>query len=328
MTHLPKKNKSYILTTVTGIALFVLCLCLTDFPDRESIMGFNPLWLSLAILSQGGFAIPMPKRWQLVSAGANVRIPYGPAFKITAYSSLAAAIVPQSLADLAGRGPWEARYTGCGILNATNIILCDRLLDVFIIGILFPPAMLLAYKILDMTACLWLAGMLLVAGFCLICLLREKFFLLFEFMFQGIRWACEKSSFLRGKFNWHVAPIRLAPAVIAQVYGLSVLKFFVMTFATMAYFEVVRIDVPFFLVFFALPVTQFVFIFAFTPGGLGIFEFGWVGILGMHGINPESIALFIVSQRICFTLGVLFWGGVAFCMRNTPLSPLKSAERY
>lgn len=315
------KKKSWIFPTILGLLLFAVCLYLTELPDLAAISGFNRIWLTLAILAQGGFAIPMPWRWKIVSAGANVFIPYFPAFKITAYTSLAAALVPQSLADLAGRGPWEARYTNTGLLNATNIILCDRLLDIFIIGLFFPPAILLTTNMIDNNCAIWLGAGVAFLGILILFLLRDKFFLLFELLFRFIHSIFNHISFLKGKFNWHVSPISLSLKNLCIVYILSTFKFFVMACATYAYFKVVNLELPLALIFFSLPVTQFIFIFAFTPGGLGVFELGWAGILAMHGLASGDIALFIISQRICFTLGVIFWGLVAFAMYRINLSP-------
>lgn len=315
----PSRRKSLVLVSLAGIAIFAFCFLLTGLPDFARLADFDIFWLCMAILAQGGFALAMPYRWKIVSAGARVHIPYLPAFKVSAYSSLAAAVIPQSLADLAGRGPWEARYTGCGILNAENIILCDRLLDVFIIAVLLPPSLLLAFEATEINMALCLAALMLAAGFATVYFLRGKFFSLFNVLFACVRWCFEKISFLRGKFNWQVSPIILSSRALALVYALSVLKFFIIAFATMTYFHVVNIEIPFFIIFLALPVTQFIFIFAFTPGGLGIFELGWAGILGLHGLGAENIAVFMVSQRICFTLGVSAWAAVASCLRGSSI---------
>ena len=316
-----KRKNSWLFPTIAGIALLGLCLWLTGLPDPAALAQFSLAWVAVAALAQGGFALPMPWRWKLVSAGAKVFIPYLPAFKITAYASLAAAVVPQSVADLAGRGPWQAAYAGCGLLNAANIILCDRLLDVYVLGLLLPPALLLAAKLVDLASACWLAGAALLFGFALLLGLSKRFFMLFEYLFRGLRWACERTGFLKGKFNWSVSPIALSRGDLSLVYILSVFKFFVTAFASVAYFRAVGVDAPFLLVFFAAPVVQIVFIFAFTPGGLGIFELGWAGILGLHGVGAENIALFVVSQRLCFTLGVAAWALVAFAMRGVKLSP-------
>lgn len=301
-----------VLSGVLGLALFVACLWLTEFPEFERLRDVDLYWLGLAVLAQGGFALLMPIRWQLVSAGAGVTIPYEPAFRISAYTSLAGALVPQSLADLAGRGPWEAKYTGCGLLNATNIILCDRLLDIYIITLLLLPALAFATGILTLSASMGLALPGLLLGLLLLLLLRGKFFVLFELLFQLLHWCLDRIPFLRGRFNWHVTPIELKLPVLVAVYLISVVKFLIITFATYSYFAAVRLEVGIWLVFLALPVTQFVFIFSFTPGGLGIFELGWTGILAMHGFAASKISLFIISQRVCFTLGVIVWAVIAF----------------
>ncbi len=317
-----KSKKIYtIATSVFGILLFVACFWLTEFPDPERLRDTDTGWLCAAILAQGGFALLMPIRWQIMSAGAGVRLPYGPAFTISAYASLAAAVIPHSLADLAGRGPWEAKFTGCGLVNATNIILCDRLLDVYIIALLLPAGIAFSIDSFSAYMCVLFGAVSLLLGLLLLLLLKEKFFEMFEILFRWLRWCFERVSILAGRFNWHVSPIKLTTSALLEVYAISVIKFFVITFSTFTYFAFVNINVNLITIFFALPLTQFVFIFAFTPGGLGIFELGWTGILALRSISASQISLFLLSQRLCFTAGVIVWALLAFAWsRACPFS--------
>ncbi|MBD5607854.1 MAG: flippase-like domain-containing protein [Desulfovibrio sp.] len=319
------KKFSAIATSVFGILLFGACFWLTEFPDPERLRDADMGWFCVAILAQGGFALLMPVRWQIMSAGAGVRLPYGPAFEISAYASLAAAVIPQSLADLAGRGPWEAKFTGCGLLNATNIILCDRLLDVYIIALLLPAGIAYSIDSFSPRACVLFGSATLLCGLLFLLALKEKFFEMFEILFRWLRWCLEKLPILAGRFNWHVSPIKLTYSALFKVYAISVIKFFVIAFSTLAYFAFVNIDVSLTAVFFALPLTQFVFIFAFTPGGLGIFELGWTGILAARSISASQISLFLLSQRLCFTVGVIVWALIAWAWSKA--FPLSTAEK-
>lgn len=46
------------------------------------------------------------------------------------------------------------------------------------------------------------------------------------------------------------------------------------------------------------PAGQLTYLFAFTSGGLGIFEAGWFAILRLGGVTMEHVIIFVVGQRI------------------------------
>ena len=62
------------------------------------------------------------------------------------------------------------------------------------------------------------------------------------------------------------------------------------------------------LIILGTPLGQLSYLFAFTPGGLGIFEAGWLAILKIGGITTEQALIFVVGQRI---LTVIFIGILA-----------------
>lgn len=307
------------LMALLGAAVFALCLWITDLPSPSLLWNIDPWWLAVGILAQGGLAVMMPYRWIVMSRGAGIDIPYLPACRLTAYMSLAGAVIPQSVADLGGRGLWASRRTGSGLLDSCNVVLCDRLLDVYAIGLFLPTGVAWAYRLAPPWGCMTGAAGMALLGFAVLYLMKGRFFLLFDLGFRCVRRVCDLIPPLRGRFNWHVSPITLDNRTLVGVYVISMLKFGLITLGTLAYFKAVHIDVPVALVFFALPITQFVFIFAMTPGGLGIFELGWVGVLTLNGLPDADIGLFLVSQRLCATVAVLFWAAAAFALiRKSP----------
>ncbi len=88
----------------------------------------------------------------------------------------------------------------------------------------------------------------------------------------------------------------------------SIFKFFVTAFATLAYFRVLNLDVSFFIIFFALPPSQF--IFAFTRGGPGSLKWGgW----GYWGLVVLPILLFFYFPKNLFYNGLARMGDNCFC---------------
>ncbi len=65
------------------------------------------------------------------------------------------------------------------------------------------------------------------------------------------------------------------------------------------------------------PLVQLSLIIAIAPGGLGIFDAGWLGLLRLGGI-PEAVALaFVVAQRAFVYVFVLIWAGFSALLSLT-----------
>jgi uncharacterized membrane protein YbhN (UPF0104 family) len=61
------------------------------------------------------------------------------------------------------------------------------------------------------------------------------------------------------------------------------------------------------LILLGTPIGQLTYLFAFTPGGLGIFEAGWIGILKLANVKTDYAMAFVVGQRVLtvITIGIL-----------------------
>ena len=72
----------------------------------------------------------------------------------------------------------------------------------------------------------------------------------------------------------------------------------IFSFRLILFAKALNLSIASLLIFLATPVGQFAYLFSFTPGGLGIFEAGWFGILTYGGgVNPQSVSMFVVGQR-------------------------------
>ncbi len=92
---------------------------------------------------------------------------------------------------------------------------------------------------------------------------------------------------------------------VAVVYGLSVLKMLMVV--ARFYFVSLTLKVPVSpsTAFICVPLAQVAALVAFTPGGLGILEAGWYGILVWAGMAPEETVLLVVGWRLYTLVSLL-----------------------
>jgi uncharacterized membrane protein YbhN (UPF0104 family) len=83
-------------------------------------------------------------------------------------------------------------------------------------------------------------------------------------------------------------------------------------------------DWPLFLAIF--PITQLSLIIAVAPGGLGVVDFTWAGLLLLVGVTQTDASAFAVAQRIYITLFVLVWTGVSVLLNLTAEKPALQPE--
>jgi hypothetical protein len=77
----------------------------------------------------------------------------------------------------------------------------------------------------------------------------------------------------------------------------------------------------------AFPVAYIISAIGITPGGLGITELGWFGILTFLGVSSEQATVFVVAQRIIGSLSVLFASLFAFPFYHYNLSSQVNGEQ-
>jgi uncharacterized membrane protein YbhN (UPF0104 family) len=87
---------------------------------------------------------------------------------------------------------------------------------------------------------------------------------------------------------------------------LSALKFCLTALRFIFIASALQISIPVSLIVLGTPLGQLTYIIAITPGGLGIFEAGWFGILLAGGIDSGPALLFVVGQRILIVTCILF----------------------
>ncbi len=94
--------------------------------------------------------------------------------------------------------------------------------------------------------------------------------------------------------------------VSVSVYVLSVVKLVMVVARFYFVARALGVPVPLSTAFICVPLAQVAALVAVTPGGLGILEAGWYGILVWAGVAAEETVLLVVGWRLYTSASLLF----------------------
>jgi uncharacterized membrane protein YbhN (UPF0104 family) len=99
--------------------------------------------------------------------------------------------------------------------------------------------------------------------------------------------------------------------VALQTLGLTILLNVALTICFYHISRAVGMTHPWTVFFAGFPITQLSLILAVTPGGLGLFDAGWYGVLLLGGVPNQEALTFVIAQRAYIFLFVLAWAGLS-----------------
>jgi uncharacterized membrane protein YbhN (UPF0104 family) len=67
-----------------------------------------------------------------------------------------------------------------------------------------------------------------------------------------------------------------------------------------------------------VPGAQFAAMFALTPGGLGIADWSWSGLLYQIGADKHMIVPYLVSLRLVITISIIVLAGISRLLYRNP----------
>lgn len=207
-------------------------------------------------------------------------------------------VLPKDLPDIGGRALWLNQRHDLPLTQASASVVLDRLFDLLSSAAFALAAIPFFVGFVDaVTGLLLMGAAVLIVGGLLLVAYRPLMNLAAWGMNLGIH-LVNLVPGLRKRQPKKLDFVDLDRGVTLKVYLLTVLKFF-FTASRLALFAwALNLPISPLLFFIGLPVAQMSYVFAFTPGGLGILEAGWLAILTLGGVSTQDGSLFVVGQRI------------------------------
>jgi uncharacterized protein (TIRG00374 family) len=283
-----------------GAAIFALFVIIGGWENLARLRGVRPLPAAGAVLATIGITGSIAFRWGTVADTLVGRRVTG-WFRYYYYFMMGRFLgffLPKDVTDIASRTVMLNRFHGVPMSQSATSVVIDRLGDVLAMTVLLP-------------ACLpyWLGWVSGLQGIGIMLGLALFFGLLLYIFHLRIAWIIERSmTFLAVIVRYipgmkrHLYTSGRFPSfergTLLTFYTTSVLKVVLTAFRFALFALALGIPIPFTLLVLATPLGQLSYMFSFTPGGLGILEAGWFGILVFSGISTDHASTFVVGQRV------------------------------
>lgn len=218
-------------------------------------------------------------------------------------------VLPRGISILGGKTV-TLRAFGLPLQQAVWVVLLDNLYDVLVLGSVTIPAFLylqrgLSWPLFGLFSLVGMGVVTAVLGWGL----GRGQIRPFLGWLQRFPWLAQR---LNLETPWLPSPSQLL-AILAWSIPLHLTLIFTFYYIGQA----VGLTTP--PVFYAAsyPFTQLSLIIAIAPGGLGIFDLGWLGLLRLEGVSQEQALAFVVAQRAYISIFVVLWAVVSVLLSLT-----------
>lgn len=214
-------------------------------------------------------------------------------------------VVPRSISTIGGKSV-GLRAMGVPLTQSAWIVIMDNVLDLYLLGLLAIPGLFLLQ---DLSAwSLFLAPVLLgVASLLLYGITASQHL---RTLVRGIVGLPLVSRLLRIQ-DEQEAFMLPPPKTALQTLGLTL---FLNSLLALGYYftgQAVGLTHSWLIFLAAFPVVQLSLVLSVTPGGLGIFDAGWYGVLLLAEVPRQEALTFVIAQRAYIFVFVLLWTGVS-----------------
>lgn len=124
--------------------------------------------------------------------------------------------------------------------------------------------------------------------------------------------------------EWPDALQRLGRSASAAAWALTLLRFVLGTLQFILLAEAFDLGISPWVFFTIVPLVQVILVTGVTPGGLGIVDLGWLGLLVAAGTGTAEASAFVIAQRAGLTLAFLLLAATAIVV-DTLLRRLPTA---
>ncbi len=330
--HHPRKRILRWALTVLSLGVFVLVLYVGGIEAWRQVLHADPLWVGVAFACTALLTFVSAVRWGLIAnVMAGTRICSMRAYYHYLMMGKTAGLVLPEAVGVYAVGPLAMKAgSRSSFALALGTVFLDKLFDLGLIGLLLLPTALYALRLIDLQTCAALFVLCFVAlGVALLGWYRPLVARAF-----GLRgWLVARSESTRllhralhGRAGQQLLALDAGQFPVRRIallaYGLTVLRYLLMTARFVAIAQAVGVAVPPLLVFVGIPIAQLGLLLAVTPGGLGMLEAGWLGVLLLAGLPRQDIATLLIGQRAAlfvfiFTLGLIsYLGSLIFPFRE------------
>ncbi|MBI5936191.1 MAG: flippase-like domain-containing protein [Chloroflexi bacterium] len=309
-----------LLLQILGVLLFVILLWWAGPEPWEQVLRGKWEPILYAFLLHAHATVISAIRLKLVTeaTSAQTDLPsFAQFYAINILSRALGIVLPRNLSGVGGKAAGLNRL-GLSLRRSLWIVMLDNLFDIFVLTALGLPAFLFLTRVIGLSVFILLsiaALIILAALFWWGTNPQRAAFLLDKL--TRIKWLSEKLKLTEIETGSLLPPQKTSLAAL----GWSILLNLTLAFSFYFMGQAVSLEADWSAFLASYPLAQLSLIIALAPGGLGIFDLGWLGLLQLSGLPEPSALTFVVAQRAYVTIYVLILAGVG--MLISMVAPIK-----
>jgi uncharacterized protein (TIRG00374 family) len=291
-----------------GAAIFSCLLYYGSSRTLATLGNLDVVFVVAALAATVLIGLSVSFRWGLL-ANAMARRRVASRFEYYYYFIISRALgflLPKDVADFGTRSLLLKRLHGYRLAKSGSSVVLDRLFDAVTTGILLLAVLPYWTGLAGAGNTIFLIILLTAIAGGVSWLAHAQVLAVLETVTRwGMRLArriprMKKHLQFQPDYSW------LGRDQLLILYLLSLAKFAATAARLILFSLAMGLSISPTLILLGTPLGQLSYVFAFTPGGLGIFELGWVGILSFAGVGTEETLAFVVGQRVLTVLLVAF----------------------
>ncbi|MCP4424841.1 MAG: flippase-like domain-containing protein [Chloroflexi bacterium] len=297
---------------IVSFLLFGLILWQAGPDSWRQLLEGDRRFLWAAFFVHGSASMVAAIRLRLIATALRgpAAIPWRRYYRLTMTARALGLVLPRSLSAIGGKAV-GLRAWGASLKRSVWIVMVDNLFDVTLLAAITPPALLFVQGTISPA----LFGVLTLAAVALLAVI----------LWQGMRpdRAAKLFAWLRrfprlaGRLNFQDSQLLPPPRQALAALGWSVLLNGIIATSFFLIGRTVRTPVSWPLLVASYPIVQLSLIIAIAPGGLGIFDLGWLGMLRLGGITEADALTFVIAQRAFVYVFVLIWAAFSSLLSLT-----------
>lgn len=257
------------------------------------------LGLAGLVASTGLHCLISGHKWRLIAraGGANAKLGLGFYGFYSALIALAGQIMPLQIAVLAGRSMALRFHARVPLRRTAFGAIYDQGFDLLVPGLALIPGGLFLAGLLDGAAAVLLFGILLGVFGLLLGIWGAR--IIQGALGAGENWLpaalVRRSGFARAAA---AAPVYLEKGLVLRLYLWSVLRGANLVFRAWLVVWCLSMNIGLPPLIFGHCAVAFSVLLNFVPGALGVAEWGWVSVLDLSDVDPDSAVRYAVSFRV------------------------------
>ncbi len=303
----PKSLIKHLFSLGSGLFLLGLLVFIGGTESLNQLAHMHALPLAGALLTTIGINVSIAGRWGMLAntlAGRRVAswLDYYHYFIISRAMGF---VLPKDVTDLGSRTAALNQVHGMSLTQAGASVLFDRLADLLSLCIFLAATLPYWLGIASAQTTFVLMGVFpLVVGVAVV-LAHRQFIAATIWLFNSLLGLFRYIPVLRRRSPKRLEATALDRPTVIGVYLWSLLKFGFTAARMVCFALAIGVPIPAALLILGTPPGQLSYLFAFTPGGLGIFEAGWFAILSVAGVASEHVTAYVVGQRLLTLLLII-----------------------